>query len=466
MITKQAFTSLLLSLIILVSISACNSKLKKKEVLMFSAEIENPNADSLYIENTLTGKVVIAFRLNNGVLSKDSVAIPMGYYRINIGKETTMCFLKPNYDLHLTLNTKEFDESIKYSGIGASENNYLAKKYLLEESFEDVNYYGYYANLEEEDFLSFVDSIYNLHIDLFNQNKQNFDKDFAKLEFNYLKITYQLKLADYESMHRFLTNNQTFSVSNKFPNPFADIILDDEMFLIISNYLHYVALYFQSETLNKFKENDTLSFYNTFIDLIDSELKNKKIKEEVAYDFFKGRFSYADNPKYCYTKLKKIISNPEYIKEIDESYAKLMRIEKGSISPTFELYDIDSNLVKLEDFKGKLIYIDIWATWCSPCIKEIPDLDKLQTELKNKNIVFISICQNDDKEMWKATVLTNKLQGIHLFVPDNDNKFLSDYLVNGVPRYILIDEKGYIIDADALRPSNPALKEQLVDLLK
>lgn len=457
--------TLLLSLVILVTLASYSQE-EKKEVLMFSAEIENPTGDSLFIENLPKGEVVTAFRLNNGVLSKNSVNLPMGYYRLNDGNETTKCFLKPNFDLHLTLNTKEFDESIKYSGIGAYENNYLAEKYLLEESFQDVNHYDDYAKLEEKEFLVFADSIYNLKIELFKKNESNFDKDFSKLEFEDLKILYLTELANYESMHSFITENQDFKVSNDFPNPFKEINLDDEQLLLLSSYTYYIKLYLQQSTMYALKNSNSTSYYNTFIDLLDSLIQNKRIKEEVAFYTYNDFFRYAEDKEYFYSKTTEMISNPEYLEPIEETYAKLQKIKKGAISPTFEFYDIDSNLVKLESFKGKLVYIDIWSTWCAPCIKELPDLDHLQTLFKDENIVFISICQNDNKEFWKKVVIANKLQGIHIFVDDADNKFLSDYLVTGVPRFILIDKNGYIIDSEARRPSNPALKEQIEELLK
>jgi len=75
------------------------------------------------------------------------------------GNENTIIYLKPKFDLNLYINTKEFDESIFYKGIGSNENNYLAKKYLLEESFGKLYYYGYYAKLSEKDFLKLTDSL-------------------------------------------------------------------------------------------------------------------------------------------------------------------------------------------------------------------------------------------------------------------------------------------------------------------
>ena len=457
-------TTIFIALTSVLFFVSCKNK-ENSETIFFSAEIENPNGDSLFIETLYGADTLKTFHLDNGKLSKDIVKLPMGFYRINDCTETTICFLKPNFDLHLDLNTKEFDETIKYSGKGSIENNYLAKKYLLEESFQDINYYGYYASLGEKDFLLFSDSIYNLYLELFNKHKNNFDEDFTRLEAENLKMGYLTKIANYESMHGFITGNRDFQVSDNFPNPFKKIDLEDEQLLIVPGYIYFINLYLQELSSNKCKEGSSLSYYNTFIDFLDSVIQNKKIKEEVANYFGLYTFSEVKDKDYCYAKLKEMISNPEYLIPIEEIYSKLQKIKSGAISPTFELYDIDSNLVKLDDFKGKLVYIDIWATWCKPCIKEIPSLDKLQTELKDKNIVFISICQNDDKKRWRKTVIANELQGIQLFVDDIDNKFLSDYIVSGIPRFILIDKNGFIIDSEAKRPSTPALKEQLEVIL-
>ncbi|MDG1914596.1 MAG: TlpA disulfide reductase family protein [Crocinitomix sp.] len=67
-------------------------------------------------------------------------------------------------------------------------------------------------------------------------------------------------------------------------------------------------------------------------------------------------------------------------------YLKLKKVEKGFQSPSFSMKDINGNLVSLSDFKGKLAQIDIWATWCAPCMAEIPDLKKQRNILQEKKL--------------------------------------------------------------------------------
>jgi thiol-disulfide isomerase/thioredoxin len=430
---------------------------------MFSASIENPNGESLFIEKTSERKVLATLSLKNGIISKEPVNFPMGYYRLFDGKEFTMCFLKPDFDLLMTVNAKRFDETIKYSGKGADENNYLAKKSLLGESYVKFNSWGYNNSLDENAFLTSADSIYTSYLNLFNEHKHSFDKDFLKLESECLKIDYLTKIAFYESHH--LLENNNFTFSEKFPDPFKNIVLDDEQLLLVPNYINFIILYLRRLWIDVRKKDSSLEFGVKLIDLLDSEIRNGMIKENIAYSFWQMSYENVNNKELFYNKMIKLILNSEYLERIEKDHSALKQTEKGTVSPAFELYDINEELVRLEDFRGKIVLIDIWATWCSPCVKEIPHLEKLQNEYKDKNIVFISICVSDDREKWKVAVREKNLLGIHLCVPDLKHKFLTDYNVTGIPRFILIDENGFIIESHAPRPSFPELKQLLIKLL-
>ncbi|WP_299224006.1 TlpA disulfide reductase family protein [uncultured Psychroserpens sp.] len=151
-------------------------------------------------------------------------------------------------------------------------------------------------------------------------------------------------------------------------------------------------------------------------------------------------------------------------------------LPEGTPSPTFENYiNHAGGTTSLSDLKGKYVYVDIWATWCGPCKREIPSLKKVEEQFHNKNIEFVSISVDDEKrsgtkekafEAWNKMVKDKNLGGIQLF---SDNAWKSDfvrnYKVDGIPRFILIDPDGNIVTPDAPRPSNPKLVELLEEKL-
>jgi len=185
----------------------------------------------------------------------------------------------------------------------------------------------------------------------------------------------------------------------------------------------------------------------------------------LAYEITKFGITQTKSLDAVYTKFISIEKNEVFRKEIKETYLNFKKISKGTISPTFELYDINNSLVTLESLQGKLIYIDIWATWCIPCVSEIPALKELENEFRNKNIQFVSICVKDSKERFEKMVKEKEMGGIQLFAPDENISFFKKYFLSGIPRFILIDKDGKIIESNAFYPSNPSLKEQILEYL-
>jgi thiol-disulfide isomerase/thioredoxin len=168
-------------------------------------------------------------------------------------------------------------------------------------------------------------------------------------------------------------------------------------------------------------------------------------------------------------------------KSIDENYNNVVKYYKqnyeanlaksklnNTISPTFDYENHKGGTTKLEDLKGKYVYIDVWATWCGPCRAEIPSLKKVEEKYHSKNIKFISISVDvaKDHEKWKNFVTDKSLGGIQLFADkDWNSDFMKSYGVNSIPRFILIDPNGIIVKSDAARPSDPELQKELDSLL-
>src|SRR5690606_22490277 len=117
----------------------------------------------------------------------------------------------------------------------------------------------------------------------------------------------------------------------------------------------------------------------------------------------------------------------------------------------------DGKKIDLKSFKGKLIYIDLWATWCGPCIQEIPYLQQLENDYRDEHIVFLSLSMDAEKDYikWKNFLVEYPLTG-HQFWLDAENRdrISKSFNVTQIPRFILLDKKLRVIDANAPRPSS------------
>lgn len=151
----------------------------------------------------------------------------------------------------------------------------------------------------------------------------------------------------------------------------------------------------------------------------------------------------------------------------EQEHANYAAVKKGTPSPKFNYPNEKGEIISLDDLKGKFVYVDVWATWCGPCKREIPFLKELDDEFKNKElaIVSLSIDKMEHREKWLKMISDENLQGIQILADkDWSSDFVTGYNIKGIPRFILIDKEGNIFDANAPRPSDPNLKELLSSL--
>jgi thiol-disulfide isomerase/thioredoxin len=174
---------------------------------------------------------------------------------------------------------------------------------------------------------------------------------------------------------------------------------------------------------------------------------------EAVYNFFSENSSSEDTKK-----------------KLTETFEKNKNLVKGKPSPQFVNYENHKGGdLSLADLKGKYVYVDVWATWCGPCIAEIPSLKEVEKQFHNENIEFVStsIDQAKDRDKWVSMVKDKDLGGSQLMADNNwSSQFVKDYAIQGIPRFILIDPNGNIVSADAPRPSDPKLLELLEKELK
>lgn len=143
------------------------------------------------------------------------------------------------------------------------------------------------------------------------------------------------------------------------------------------------------------------------------------------------------------------------VEKLRPQYEHYTRFLPGKFAPDFEMTGVDGKIYHLSDFRGKALYIDVWATWCGPCCMEIPYVEKLvEHYLDDDRIAFLSISLDENTEAWEKKLKADKPAWEQFICPDNFKSELAHrYGIQGIPRFLFIDKEGKIISVDAPRPS-------------
>ena len=152
-------------------------------------------------------------------------------------------------------------------------------------------------------------------------------------------------------------------------------------------------------------------------------------------------------------RISKSTEYPFHKKLCSNIISYLTKLTPGTNAPSFELLDVQGRLVKLPDFKGKFVYLDFWATWSTPCLKEMKVIPELVKKF-GKEIEFVSISIDEDYDTM-VNFLNGKDReesGVYLHF-GRDKKVKGNYNIRSVPTYVIIDREGKIIDSFAKRPS-------------
>lgn len=218
---------------------------------------------------------------------------------------------------------------------------------------------------------------------------------------------------------------------------------------------------------------------------------NVETEFQTCFDSVLGRFTGVARDNLLsqlmyYAYKKRIPVSNEYLNKYkiyckEETYKKLVgnvisqqqRIDSISdLTSGNSLLALDGMKISsmedvLKKHKGKLILIDFWASWCAPCMKEIPYLSTLQKELPGDSIAFLSISMDSEIQPWQKSVVAGNVNIVnsYLLVNASQSAFVKAYNIQTIPRFILIGKNGKIINPDAPKPSDPKLKSLLNKLL-
>ncbi len=355
-------------------------------------------------------------------------------------------------------------EVLSFSGDHSAINSFLdeSKKYYTE--FQDsINAYDD-ANLKLEQFKGLCDKyesrLYTLYQKWCYLNLPEKELDYL-LKTN-LQVFLHIKKEDFIS-------NSLATPENDYTKLEYDLglkinsLLDDSIYIKApsSQFLWYLTKYYR-----RLQNNSLTSLDSSKLRIGNSEMYMINIlhcKNELSEEVKKYLFCYyllmeigINSPLPIYDTLIAWIKNNNY--EFSEYELYLENVKKtfahlkpGKPAPALTGISPVGRVYSINDFKGKIIIIDIWATWCSPCIAQLPHTLQLQETYRNNSDLIFIFLSHDNDEAWKKYLKGHpEFKGFHLRRREIEDRPLGvAWKISGIPRYIIIDKKGNIIDAFA-----------------
>lgn len=435
----------------------------KTEYAIISGNIENSSEKTIKIFNynhSFEKEVTLD---NSGKFSDTLFITSPGYYFFQSGQSYTSIFLRDGYNLTMNTEANDFQKSFRIRGKGEEVNIFSqARSQLKGKLVVDAKEYMV-VPLEE-----FLQKIANTRDSLqLLLDKSGLTGEDYNIQKMIIQYDYIFTINNYRKFYTYHKKEEPI-LPPDYLKPVRTMNLDDSVAYRFSNDYRLLIgenwRYTQAELLKKDSTVSAITLTENYI----SGLFSPEIKDHIVTLLFKQINAKNINLDADYKKIMSLVSSSILKNDLDRRYSVAKSTGGGMESSGFTYENYNGGKTKLSDFKGKYVYIDVWATWCGPCLREMPEMQKLVAEYKDKNIVFVFISIDDlkDTKKWKEMVAAKNFAGVQL-ISDNklESAFMKSYGVSLIPRSILIGPDGKLVSATAIKASDPGSRKYLDNLL-
>lgn len=422
-----------ISLLLLLFFGACQTS--REVTITVIVKDSEPEQVELYLLNADT------------VLTLDSegkgiVSLPVEEPQYGIIKykwKVAQVYFEPGNDFVVNWNMSPSELTVNFEGKNMAENNFINGKELDTPRMGDFG-------LAEQDLLEKLDNYLKDNVKILES--KGFSKDFVDKE------KYRLTYNVYGMLWQYALRGKATDASY---TKIKSLIVEEDWLLQLNSFVNYIQGAVECLAMRDLDYSNMSALDITMRELnyVQEHITNTKIKEHLigvyAIDFIAQEgINQAETVKEFF---ENNVTDPVIIAAFNKVYEEGKALSKGMKAPEFNYPDINGKMVSLSDLKGSLVYIDIWATWCAPCQEELPHLKQMEDALKELNVSFVSISVDKDKSVWEQAVKSGDMGGIQLWA-GTDNSFMNAFRVQGIPRFILIDKDGNILEANMSRPSD------------
>lgn len=451
----------LIAAICLFSITSCEKKEEEKKEIDYAilhGTIKNLGDLKVFLFDNPDVNGPIAVN-PDGTFTDTLHLSQSSYVKLRAGYSTIDMFLSQGDELTFTTDIASQDSPTVFTGESATIQQYIMAK--NEEQTTLMQDYELFFGQEPETFISDINSLKERQIKILESSA--FSEAFKKTELKALTL-YNMNLKmHYVSNQKYLAGGDDSMIPDGFLDDVEALNKDND-----ANARQYNSMYLEIVTNDLMNTLETKQDTVTpFLEGIVNELENYKsptIKNHVISSMLFAFSPSEGDIHIMKDRLLALVSDQKLEESITARYDVIKALIKGQPSPAFTYENFKGGETALNDLKGKYVYIDVWATWCGPCIGEIPYLKELEHKYEDKNIEFVSISVDtkDDYTKWRKMVTNKELGGTQLITENAFNSdFIERYAINAIPRFIIIDPEGNIVSADATRPSDAGIESTL-----
>lgn len=459
--------NLLFVIVAFVFLAACktNSTVDPTGNIKLFGKIDTAKGGQIYLlREGLNEYKIDTIKINvAGEYNFEFEATGSDFYTLAYNENYMQLYLSPGDDFSYSL----IGNKISVSGKAATRAKFIKSVSEIKQKLGLRGYSTY--SMEENEFVAHYDSIFNYLESEIIKRKDSVDTELYDIVFSNAKFAKAQFLMNYPGYHAYFAKLDSFDVSENYYDFIKTLDLNNPKLLISKDFKDFINAYLEYN-ISKILEADTTleKTHAMYIDEAKKVSTNKEIQASIMFNYLYSTLKYEGikDIESSIKTFKEFCQNETFNQKLDELYNKWNKIAKGQPATNFSYPDTAGTMISLSDFKGKYVYIDVWATWCRPCLGEIPSMKSVIEQFDGKNIVFmgVSVDELDAKDKWKNMVAEKELKGYQIYAGGWKSTIATEYNINSIPRFILIDREGNIIDANATRPSEEALINQLNEL--
>ena len=215
----------------------------------------------------------------------------------------------------------------------------------------------------------------------------------------------------------------------------------------------------QLDSIYAYKRHRTFWNFAGRYDLAKEKLEGRVLYWFLAGEVIRGFEQGSEAFALAHRKWKDfqhINPHPEYTEVVQAALDRALKLQPGQPAPEFTLDDLDGQPVSLSQFKGQVVLIDFWASWCGPCIKDLPNLRKIKKKTADWPVVFLNVSIDEDEAAWREAIDKHEIKGVHVRADGWGAEIAKTYQVRGIPSYYLVDSQGLIVEDPGIRRDTDA----------